>query len=99
MPEGCVLREKPNHDRRKERSEIYAHVEDRESSVAAFIPIRVQLTHHRAYVGLQQPRAKGNQDQPNIEVWQCVNGHRIVATSDNDAANQDSATGSQNSVG
>src|SRR6266576_148380 len=98
MSERFVLCKKPNNNRRKERPEVDAHVEDREARVASLVLVPVQLTYHRADVRLQKPSANGNQHQPGIEGWQAIDRHRIVAAGDNDAAYQHGAPSSQESV-
>ena len=53
--------------RRDERAEVDAHVEDREAGVAPLVVVRVELADDHADVALEQAGAEDDQDQAEIE--------------------------------
>src|ERR1044072_161966 len=59
-PERGMLSQKANHDGRKKRAKIYAHVEDRKTCVTPLVLFRIELADHRADVWLQQACAAGD---------------------------------------
>ena len=74
------------HERRQERAEVDAHVENREAGVAPLVFGRVELADDHADVALEQPGANHDQDEPEVEGHDRRHGHREVAAGDDDAA-------------
>ena len=59
--------ERAAHERREERAQVDAHVEDGEGAVATRIVRRVELTHHDGDAGLEVPGADHDQRQAEDE--------------------------------
>ena len=76
------------HQRRDERAEIDAHVEDREARIAPVIVRPVQPAHDHADVPLQEPGADDDERQPEIEGRERRKRHAEVAARDQDATVQ-----------
>ena len=62
-----VLSEIAADERREERAEVDAHVEDREPGIAPLVLGRIELADDDADVAFQQPRADDDQEQAEIE--------------------------------
>jgi hypothetical protein len=81
-----ALAEIARDQRRDERAEVDAHVEDREGGVTSDVVRRVQLRDDDRDVAFQQAGAEDDQRQAEIERRQRREGHAEVARRDQDAA-------------
>ena len=62
-----VLPEVSAHERRKERAQVDAHVEDREAGVATLILLRIQIADDDADVAFQQSGADDDEEESEVE--------------------------------
>ncbi len=78
--------EEAHHERGDERAEVDAHVEQRETTIAAGVVRRIQVTDDRGDAGLEQTGADGDRDEAEPEHDLDRNRHREVPGRDDDAA-------------
>ena len=90
-PPAFALREVAGNERREERADVDAHVENRETGVAAFVGRTVEAADHRGDVGLEEAGAEGDEHEAGVERDERADGHRVVAGRDDDAADEDGA--------
>ena len=80
----------PAHDQRRgERAEIDAHVEEREASVAPRIAVRIESADERADARLEETGAERDQDEPRVEGRYGIERQGVVARGDDQAADKD----------
>ena len=90
MPaEPRILGEESADERRQERAEIEAAVEDREAGVASRITVGVQLPHHRRDVRLEKSSADHDGDQAGVKKRHVVHSQQEVADGDDHAADDE----------
>ena len=95
-----LLPEVPADQRRDERAEVDAHVEDREAGVAARVAWRVELADDGADVRLQQAGADDDQQQAQRRRSRASGRHRDeVPERDHDAAEEHRAPLAEEPVG
>ena len=88
-PEAVALRQPAGDQRGDERSGVDAHVVERVARVPPHVVRRVELPDQHADVALEQPRAGGDQHQPQVEQGERRNGQADVPRHDHDAADED----------
>ena len=80
-----------HEDRAKRCAEVDAHVEDRESGVAARAAFRIDTGDDRADVRFQQPHTEHDHDEADEEPARLAEREQAVADHDQDAAPPDGA--------
>src|SRR5512135_709371 len=97
--EPGALREPAADERRHQRAEIDADIEDREAGVPASVLGAVQLADHGAHVRLEQPGAEDDEAEAQVEAAQTGDGEADVAEHDQHPAVQGRATLAEETVG
>ena len=64
---GRVLAERRADERREERADVDAHVEDDEGTVAARVALRVEVAHHGRDVRLEEAVADAHEHEAEVE--------------------------------
>jgi len=104
-----TLAERAADERREERAQVDAHVEDRERAVAPRVAGLVELPHHHRHAGLEVSGADHDERQPEDEhghagVRPCERSHarhgeHEVAERDQEATDDHRAVRAQQPVG
>ncbi len=97
--EPGALGESADDQRRDERAEVDAHVEDREAGVAPQVLLAVQLTDDGAHVRLQEPGAENDERQAEVEEFRARHRQAQLAEHDEDAAVEHRAPQPEDAVG
>ena len=85
-----ALRKPANDQRRGERTEVDAHVEERKAGVASCVAVRVESADERADTRLEQAGAECDEDEPRVEGWLGGERQAVMASGDDEPADQDS---------
>ena len=88
-----LLTEVATDERRDKSTDVDAHVVDREAGVAAFTLVRifvVEASDHGGDIGFEHSCADSDTGEPGPDCPGCRDGEHVVATGDNDRANEHS---------
>src|SRR5258708_7903165 len=85
-------------ERRNHCSQVDAHVENRESTIAAWVIFAIELSDHYRDIRLEQTGADNNQKEPGIKARQRLQGHRKMSARDDDSANKNGESSPQQTV-
>ena len=97
-PERFALCEPADHQRRGEGAQVDAHVEEREAGVASRIAVRVEPADERTDARLEEAGAERDQDEAGVERRDGVEREGVMTRGDDQPADQDRASRSDEVV-